>query len=331
MMFHGHFMRSLLVFRCLHWPSLWGLRLPPGFCILAVGRWAAPAAWHIFVKIFTWKSRRKSHEIPASSDTSATFPICYMFESYVFPQQRKLGVFGHSKGSGASRSSQIRTAQGWEPGSQEGFPFPRESLGAAKSAQSKVENRVRRKRFPSNVPRKRFQSNVPRKRSQVRFPRSSQEQVPKQRLPARGSQARFPGTGSQARFPSKVPRKRFPAKFPSKIPRQAYQEQIPKQGFPARGSQAGRGYQEEGFQEEVPKQGSQEVPSRVPRHKFPSKGSPGKGSPPRGSQARVPRKRFPSKGSQEEVSRNRFPSKVPKDRFASKQASQEQVPKQGFE
>jgi hypothetical protein len=53
MMFHGHFMRSLLVFRCLHWPSLWGLRLPPGFCILAVGRWAAPAAWHIFVKIFT--------------------------------------------------------------------------------------------------------------------------------------------------------------------------------------------------------------------------------------------------------------------------------------
>ena len=254
-----------------------------------------------------------------------------MFESYVFPQQRKLGVFSHSKGSGASRSSQIRTAQGWEPGSQEGFPFPRESLGAAKSAQSKVGNRVRRKRFPSNVPRKRFQSNVPRKRSQVRFPRSSQEQVPKQRLPARGSQARFPGTGSQARFPSKVPRKRFPAKFPSKIPRQAYQEQIPKQGFPARGSQAGRGYQEEGFQEEVLRQGSQEVPSKVPRHKFPSKGSPGKGSPPRGSQARVPRKRFPSKGSQEEVSRNRFPSKVPKDRFASKQASQEQVPKQGFE
>ena len=35
-----------------------------------------------------------------------------MFETYVFPQQRKLGVFSHSKGSGASRSSQIRTAQG---------------------------------------------------------------------------------------------------------------------------------------------------------------------------------------------------------------------------
>jgi hypothetical protein len=76
-----------------------------------------------------------------------------------FPQQRKLGVFSHSKGSGAGRSSQIR----WEPGSGEGsgeeFPFTGESLGAARSARRKVGNRVPSKRFPSKVPRNRFPSN----------------------------------------------------------------------------------------------------------------------------------------------------------------------------
>ena len=77
----------------------------------------------------------------------------------IFPQQRKLGVFSHSKGSGAGRSSQIR----WEPGSGEGsgeeFPFTGESLGAARSARRKVGNRVPSKRFPSKVPRNRFPSN----------------------------------------------------------------------------------------------------------------------------------------------------------------------------
>ena len=166
----------------------------------------------------------------------------------------QLRVFSYSKGSGAGRSSQIRTAQGWEPGSQEGLPFPRESLGAAKSARHKVGNRVPRKMFPSKVPRKRFPSKVPRKRFPSKVPNGSQE-VPRNRFPSKGSQARFPGTGSRGS-------------------QQGYQEQIPKQGFPARGSQAGfpgRGYQEEGFQEEVPRQGPQEVPSKVPR--IPSKGS----------------------------------------------------------
>ena len=77
----------------------------------------------------------------------------------IFPQQRKLGVFSHSKGSGAGRSSQIR----WEPGSGEGsgeeFPFTGESLGAARSARRKVGNRVPSKRFPSKVPRNMFPSN----------------------------------------------------------------------------------------------------------------------------------------------------------------------------
>ena len=80
-------------------------------------------------------------------------------KAYIFPQQRKLGVFSHSKGSGAGRSSQIR----WEPGSGEGsgeeFPFTGESLGAARSARRKVGNRVPSKRFPSKVPRNRFPSN----------------------------------------------------------------------------------------------------------------------------------------------------------------------------
>ena len=162
----------------------------------------------------------------------------------------------------------------------------------------------------------------------------SQEKIPS-KVPKR-----FPGTGSQAkapskRFPSKVPRNRFP----SKVPKQGSQEEVPSK-VPKQNSQA---FPSKGSQQEVPKQ--EEVTKRkvfrkrfsgkVPKWfqaRFPGTSSQaGKGSPPRGSQARVPRKRFPSKGSQEEVSRNRFPSKVPKDRFASKQASQEQVPKQGFE
>ena len=66
--------------------------------------------------------------------------LCFVFFllSLLFPQQRKLGVFSHSKGSGEGRSSQIRTVQGWEPGSGEGSPFPRESLGAANSARRRL-------------------------------------------------------------------------------------------------------------------------------------------------------------------------------------------------
>ena len=207
-----------------------------------------------------------------------------MFQSYVFPQQRKLGVFSHSKGSGASRSSQIRTAQGWEPGSQEGFPFPRESLGAAKSARLKVRNRSQEE-VPKQGSRNRFPSKVPKQ--------GSQEEVPKQ-----GSQARLPGTDSQAMVPSK--------RFPSRLPRK-------------------RGYQEEGFQEEVPRQGSQEVPSKVPRNRFPSKGSPGKDS-----QQEVPKQGFPGRVSQAQGSQEEVPKQGSQGQVC-KQASQEQVPKQRFE
>ena len=105
-------------------------------------------------------------------------------------------------------SSQIRTAQDWEPGSQEEVPkqgFQARFPGTGSQA------RFPSKRFPSNVPRrtgsqarvpsKRFPSKVPRNRfpskgSQARFPgRGSQARVSKQ-----GSQARLPGTGSQARL-----------------------------------------------------------------------------------------------------------------------------------
>ena len=247
-----------------------------------------------------------------------------MFESYVFPQQRKLGVFSHSKGSGASRSSQIRTAQGWEPGSQEGFPFPRESLGAAKSAQSKVGNRVRRKRFPSNVPRKRFQSNVPRKRSQVRFPRSSQEQVPKQRLPARGSQARFPGTGSQARFPGRGSQQSSQAKFPGKLTRNRFPSKGSQQEVPKQEEVTKRKVFRKRFSGKVPKRFQARFPgtssqARVPQARVPHQGVPKQGFPGRGSQARVPRKRFPGTGSQARFPRTGLQaSKLRKNRFPSK-------------
>ena len=172
-----------------------------------------------------------------------------------FPQQRKLGVFSHSKGSGAGRSSQIR----WEPGSQEGsqeeFPFTSGSLGAAKSVWRKVGNRVPRKRFPSKVSQQGSQQEVPKQ--------SSQEQVPKQ-----GSQARFPSKVPNNRFPSKVPRKRLlargsQARFPGRGSKQGSQARllgkVTRNRFPSKGSQ-----------EQVPKQGSQE---QVARNRFPSKGS----------------------------------------------------------
>ena len=189
-------------------------------------------------------------------------------------------------------SSQIRTAQDWEPGSQEEVPkqgFQARFPGAGSQARfpskrfpgTGSQARVPSKRFPSKVPRNRFPSKVPRKRFPARFPgKVTRNRFPSKRNVFRkGSpgkvpnrfQARFLGTGSEARvprqgFPSKVPRNRFP----SKVPKQGSQEEVPRQGFPA-----GRG-----FQEQVPKQGSQEqvlqarisgTVFKVSRNRFPSK------------------------------------------------------------
>ena len=215
-----------------------------------------------------------------------------------------------------------------------------EQVGAAKSAGNRVPRKVPRKsfllqenpseqpdrhgarlgtRFPGRGSQARFLSKVPRNRfpSKVskRFPGTgSQARVPSKRFPSKVPRNRFPSKVPRNRFPSKVPRKRFPARFPSKVPRQANQEQIPKQGFP------GRGYQEECCQEEVPRQGSQAVPSKVPRNRFPSKGS----------QARAPSKRFPCKGSQEKVPKQGSQEEVPKPGFPGR-VFQEQVPKQHFQ
>ena len=204
----------------------------------------------------------------------------------VFPQHRKLGVFSHSKGSRAGRSSQIRTAQDWEPGSGGGSPFPRESLGAAESTRRRLgtgfPGRGSQARFPGRGSQARFPSKVPGTGSQVRFPRGSQEQVPRQGFPSKASQQEVPKQGSQEQVPKQRSQARFPSKVPSKVPKQGsqarFQEQIPKQGFPARGSAgfAGRGcrgrfqnkqgskeevpmqgFPGRGFQEQVPKQGSQ--------------------------------------------------------------------------
>ena len=216
-----------------------------------------------------------------------------------FPQQRKLGVFSHCKSSGAGRSSQIRWEPGWPEGSQEEFPFTSGSLGAAKSVWRKVGNWVPRKRFPSKVSQQGSQQEVPKqgfpaRGSQARFPGTgSQARVPI----ARGSKAKSEEAPSK-RFPSKVPRKRFQAGCPSKVARQGYQEQIPKQGFPGTSSQAR--FPGTGCQEQVPKQGllargfRPRFPSKVPR-RFPSK-VPGKVTRNRPT-SKVPRNKFPSKGS----------------------------------
>ena len=211
-----------------------------------------------------------------------------------FSQQHKLGVFSHSKGPGAGRSSQNPTAQG--------------SQGL-------------RKGFPSKVPRSRFPSKVPRKRFPARFP-------------GIGFQERFPGRGSQAKFLSKVPKpgsQRFPgrgcqARFPSKAPK-VFQEQVSKDSqrflmVPRQGSQAK-------FPSKVPKQDPQaRFPSKFPKG---AKGSR-KQIVKQGSQAGFPRSsgrdseaRFPGTGferfpkilnvSQEQVPKSRFPSKLPTQGF----------------
>ena len=137
----------------------------------------------------TMKSKKKRLWSCIAERLSAISDIIF------FPNSVSFGVFSHSKGSGAGRSSQIR----WEPGSLEGsleeVPFTRESLGA-RSAWHKVGNRVPRKKFPSKVSQQ-----------------GSPEPVPKQGFPARGS---------QAKFLSKVPRNRFPSK--------GSQQEVPKQG-----------------------------------------------------------------------------------------------------
>jgi hypothetical protein len=174
----------------------------------------------------------------------------------VFSQQRKLGVFSHSKGPGAGRSRSHSI--GWEPGSQESASF-------SKRLPSKG-SQVPRNCFPSKAPRNRFPSKVsrqgfPARDSQARAPskQGSQEEVPKQGFPGTGFAStrfgnrfegfrnRFPSKisrtmffqakqGSQNRFSNKcfqeeVSRKRCPSKVPSKlVPKQCFQEEVPKQG-----------------------------------------------------------------------------------------------------
>ena len=214
---------------------------------------------------------------------------------HVFPQQRRLGVFSHSEGSRAGRSSQNPTAHGLQvPG--KGFPG------------FQVFQVARFCRFPCcQVPK----SHVPR------FPGTGY-QVPT-------------FTGSQS---SQLPIPRFPGSFPGnlvpRVPRRKFPSKVSRNRFP--GSQARflsnkKGLQEQGSQKEVPKafqarfpgRGSQarvpgrRFPSNVPRNRFPSK---------------VRKKRFPSKGSN-----NRFPRTNSLGRFQTigcQHGSHEHVPKHGF-
>ena len=155
--------------------------------------------------------------------------------SHTFPQQRKFGVFSHSKGPGAGRS---RPEQPKSPGSQvprKGFP-----------------SKVPRKKFPSKVP-KRFSSRVPMKR----FPsKRSQEEVRKQGFPGRGSQ-------------TSVPRKRFASRYLGRCSqaRLGCQELLASTVSKS-GSQA---IAKQGSQES--KVATDRFPSKVSRNRFTSKGS----------------------------------------------------------
>ena len=107
------------------------------------------------------------------------------FNWIFFPQQRKLGVFSHSKGSGAGRSSQNLPVPR--------FPGRAEQVGATKISGSQVPG----KGFAgSQVPRW-----FPGRVLQVaRFPgfkerfssEGFQEKVPKSRFPRKGSQVNVP-------------------------------------------------------------------------------------------------------------------------------------------
>ena len=248
-----------------------------------------------------------------------------MFESFVFPQQHKLGVFSHSKvkvpgQAGAAKSARRKVGNRPRKGFlfQENLSEQPNPLGA--SLGTGFAGRGSQARFPGKDPQAKF----PGRGSQVRFPSGSQEQVPKQRSPARGSQEHVPKQGSQEEVPSKVPK-------------QGSQEQIPKQGFPARGSKAGF----PGKEITKKKVFRKRFPGKVPK-RFPAR-FPGTGSQPRvpqaevpNGQARAPRKRFPSKvlRKKQGFPGRGFHDQVPKQGSQGqvcKQASQEQAPKQGFE
>ena len=165
------------------------------------------------------------------------------------PQQRKLGVFSHSKNFGAGRSRQNPDFQRnrfrskvLKQGSR--ARFPSNSKAIPKQASQASFQKVPKNRFPSKVPTK----QVPTQGPQARFPRSASK-VPK---------ARLPGTGSH--WFLKVPKNR-------KVPKQGIQEKVqkvPRNRFPW--------VPKQNSQETAPKQGSQErFRSKVPRNRFPSK------------------------------------------------------------
>ena len=185
------------------------------------------------------------------------------------PQQRKLGVFSHSKNFGAGRSRQNPD-------------FQRNRF------RSKVLKQGSKARFPSKVP-KQFQSN-----SQASFPSKLPKQASK-RFPKTGFQARF----LPNRFPRKVPKQGSQARFPRSA------SKVPKARLPGTGS---HWFLKVPKNRKVPKQGIQEKVQKVPRNRFPwvPKQNSQETAPKQGSQERfrskVPRNRFPSK-----VTKNRFP------------------------
>ena len=159
------------------------------------GRWGRPASFNSLQTYVPHPpSLRDDHRGHDRRHRHPHRPCHCHFHSHLqkfFPNS-VIGVFSHSKGPGAGRNSQSRTAQGWEPGSQEGVSFS--------------------KRIPSKG------SQVPR--NTKRFPRGSQA-----RFPGTGSQARVPSK----RFPSNVPRKKFPSKgSQQEVPKQSFQEDFPK-------------------------------------------------------------------------------------------------------
>ena len=278
---------------------------------------------------------------------------------------KTLGLFSHSKGPGAGRSSQNPTAQGSQvPSSQARFPsrvckgsqeevsrrkvpskrfagkVPKQgSGGSQKFPRRGSQARIAKVPFPkihTKVPKSGFPSNLPQQGSQ-RFP-SKASKVARNRIPknSKGSRAQVPqdfqmfsGTDSQARFP-RFPGRGSDARFPSKVLRNRFP------GFPK--------VRKNRFRSKVPKS---RFPSQVPKfprtgyyqeqvckdsQRFPRTGAQA-GVPRAGSQARLPRKvskdRCPRTGTQEQVSRDRFPSEFTKKEFRSK--SQEQICKQGVQ
>ena len=150
----------------------------------------------------------------------------------VFSQQ--LGVFSHSKGLGAGRSSQNPDCQ---------------------------SSQVPRKRFPK-IP-KGSQEQVPKQGYQARrFPRKGfQARVPRTGCQARVFQAMFPRTGSQARAPSNV--------FQELFPKTGFQARfVPKDRFPRAGSQDKNEVTKQGFPSKAPRN---RFANNVSRHRCPSK------------------------------------------------------------